>query len=1096
MGTIKKIILSLTILVVSCTDNKKPLFTQVSHNKTKITFENKLSSAPKLNILNYIYYYNGAGAAAADFNNDGLDDLYFTANETEDALYLNQGALSFKNITKETGIKNDIPWTTGVTTVDINNDGLMDIYICKVSGIQNLTGHNLLYVNQGSSNGIPQFKEESANYGLDFSGLATQSTFFDYDQDGDLDMYLMNHSVHPNLNYGKGSQRLIPDAHSGDRLYENRNGHFVDVTQQSGIFQGKIGYGLGLSVSDINNDNLPDLYIGNDFFENDYLYLNNGDKTFTERISSDINALGHTTHFSMGNAIADYNNDGLTDIFSLDMLPENLETYKASGTEYSYPTYQNYLNNGYSPQYMQNTLHLNMGSSTFSEIGSLANIPATEWSWGITLADFDNDGHKDAYISNGIKGASNDMDFINFIANDNIQKNLGNGIDAKEMEFIAKMPEKHVSNYFFKNKGDLTFQNVSETWSNPVNSFSNGTIYSDLDNDGDLDIVVNNVNEKAFVLENHSNENPTNRYINIRFKGPDSNTMGIGAKVFAYSNNTVQVFENFTTQGYLSSVAPKIHLGLGSATILDSLKVQWPDNKTEVRTNVAANQSLLFDYADAKDLGIQRNRTPRITSNTNPFPFKHQDGNSVEFYRDPLIPYANTNEGPSLSTADVNLDGLQDVFVGGAKQQASKLFLQEVDGSFTATQSELFAQDKVSEDVSHLFFDANSDDYVDLLVVSGGNEFKGEKPLNPRLYINRSGVFEKDTVQFNDSFINASRVKAWDMENDGDVDLIITSNATDLEFGKTPKQYLFENNGLGTFTDVTKTYAPQLQTLGNVTDVLIEDFDGDGYKDVLFAGHWMPLTLFMNNGKSLQLFKNNGLDSSHGLWNVIKGADVDNDGDIDLIAGNWGLNSKLTATTTSPLTLYKADIDANGTQETIVTYVYKGTETVLASKDELSKQIPVLNKKFLSYSDFAKASVDELFTRQKLSNGTQKKVYELASCSFENLGNGNFKKIPLPTIAQISNVKDILIEKDETRTKVIIVGNNFEISTQLGRMDASHGIILYPSDENPFTEATHSYLGASGAARTITPIQIKDTKGYLLSRNNDSLLFIPKEHKN
>lgn len=1095
MGTLNKIILSLLVLVVSCKENKVELFTAVSYDHSNITFENRLDSSTDLNILNYIYYYNGAGVATADFNNDGLDDLYFTSNETADELYLNQGGLSFRNITQETGIKNDIPWTTGVTTVDINNDGLMDIYICKVAGIQNLTGHNLLFINQGNVNGIPQFKEEAGAYGLDFSGLATQSTFFDYDQDGDLDMYLMNHSVQPNLNYGKGSQRQIPDALSGDRLYENRDGYFIDVTAQSGIFQGKIGYGLGLSVSDINNDSFPDIYIGNDFFENDYLYLNNGNKTFTELISADGNTLGHTTHFSMGNAIADYNNDGLTDIFSLDMLPENLETYKASGTEYSYPTYQNYLNNGYRPQYMQNTLHLNNGNSKFSEIGTLANISATEWSWGITLADFDNDGYKDAFISNGIQGASNDMDFINFIANDNIQKNLANGIDTKEMQFIAKMPEKHVTNYFFKNNGDLTFQNTTEEWSNLTNSFSNGSIYSDLDNDGDLDIVINNVNEKAIVLENKSNEQISNNYLKVQFIGPLTNTMGIGARVLAYHNDQIQVYENFTTQGYLSSVAPKIHIGLGETKTIDSLKVIWPDGKTTLKTNVSANQSLVFNSNDASPGSLKHHRDNRVVSQTSPFPYEHKDGTSIEFYRDPLIPYATTNEGPSVAIADINSDGLQDVFVGGAKQQSATLFVQDQNGNFKSSQPELFARDKVNEDVSHLFLDINLDTYPDLLVVSGGNEFKEGKPLNPRLYINKSGIFEKDTLQFNDSFINASQIKAWDMENDGDMDIIITSNATDLEFGKTPKQYLFENNGFGEFTDITSTYAPQLETLGNVTDVFIEDFDGDGYKDLLFGGHWMPITLFMNNGTSLQLFKNNGLDTSHGLWNVIEGADLDNDGDIDLIAGNWGLNSKLTASVASPMTLYKTDIDANGTKETILTYFYKGTETVLASKDELTKQIPMLNKKFLSYSDFAKATVPELFSKEKLKTGIQKQVFELASCYFENLGDGNFKKIPLPTIAQVSTVKDILVESNNADTKVILVGNNFEISTQLGRMDASHGIILYPSKKNPFTDATHSYLGVSGAARNIEPIQIKDTEGYLISRNNDSLLFIPKVPK-
>lgn len=1091
MRFIKLIFFGVTIVLVSCAEPTQKVFTKVPLKKTGISFENKLSSTTDLNILNYIYYYNGAGVAAADFNNDGLEDLYFTANETEDALYINKGNLTFENIIKKSGIRNDEPWTTGVTTVDINNDGLMDLYLCKASGIQNLKGHNLLYINQGVRNGVPTFKEEAKKYGLHFAGLSTQSSFFDYDQDGDLDMFLLNHSVHPNLNYGKGAQRSIPSNLSGDRIYENVDGYFVDVTSQSGIFQGKIGYGLGLSISDVNNDGLPDIYVGNDFFENDYLYINNGDKTFSERISSDTNTLGHTTHFSMGNAIADYNNDGLTDIFSLDMLPENLETYKSSGTEYAYPTYQNYLKNGYKPQYMQNTVHLNLGDEKFSEIANLANIAATEWSWGILLADYDNDGHKDAFVSNGIKGASNDMDFINFIANDNIQKNLSNGMDEQEMQFIAKMPQKKVRNYFFKNNGDLSFEDVSDHWTDVKGSFSNGSVYTDLDNDGDLDVVVNNVNENAFLLENHSNDFGTTNYIKLRFKGSPQNRMGIGAKVLTYSTSGLQVYENYTVQGYLSSVSPTLHIGLGSCMTLDSLKVIWPNGATQTKKNIAANQQMLLDVRDAKDSIAKPLKTPSLTI-SDLFPFRHSDGTSVEFYRDPLIPYANTNQGPSVSVADVNQDGMDDVFVGGAKQQAASLFIQGENGIFSAKQKELFQKDKVNEDISQVFFDVNGDVYPDLLVVSGGNEFKEGKSLAPRLYRNQNGVFIKDTVQFKNMNINASKVKTLDIENDGDLDIIITSNAVPWEFGITPKQYIFENDGDGLFTDITQDYTPKLLELGNVTDVLVEDLDGNGYVDLVFSGHWMPISIFMNDGKRLTKVMNEGLQNSNGLWNSIASIDLDNDGDLDLIAGNWGMNSKLKASPSEPITLYKTDIDGNGSLETILTYYHQGTETVLASKDELTKQIPALNKEFLSYSEFAKASVSELFPKTKFNNSLQKKVYELATCYFENLGDGDFIKTPLPKLAQVSNVHDILTENDGLTKTIILIGNNHEISTQLGRMDASHGLILYPSPNVPFTEAEYEVLGVSGAARTMAKIKIEDTEGYLISRNNDSLIFIPK----
>ena len=1083
---------SITALLNSCKEEEPKLFTKVDSNHSNVSFTNTLMSSAELNILNYIYYYNGAGLAAADFNNDGLQDLYFVSNENEDELFLNEGALQFKSTTLASGIENKSGWTTGVTVVDINNDDLLDIYLCKVSGYQNLKGHNLLYVNQGIVDGVPEFKELSASYGLNFSGFSTQSAFLDYDLDGDLDMYLMNHSVHPNLNYANGNERTKQNEVSGDKLFENKEGYFVDVSASANIYQGKIGYGLGISISDVNNDSYPDIYVGNDFFENDYLYLNNGDKTFTESISKDYKNLGHTTHFSMGNGIADINNDALTDIVSLDMLPENLETYKSSGTEFSYPNYTNYLKNGYAPQFMQNTLHLNTGHGKFSEIASLANISATEWSWGTLLADFDNDGFKDIFITNGIKGASNDMDFINFIANDNIQKNLANGVGKQEMVFIQKMPEKKVSNYFFKNNGDLTFADVSKTWYTPEKSFSNGTVYSDLDNDGDLDIATNNVNGEAFILENKGNEiNPMN-YIKIRFKGRKTNNFGIGATVFIYAENTVQKYENYTTKGYLSSVHPSLHIGLGALNRIDSVLIQWPTGFLETLKDVSANQEITVDYENAVNGNVTGKTLSEYSSNNQTVSFHHKDGNSIEFYRDPLIPYATTNEGPSVSVKDINSDGLEDIFVGGAKQQPSALFIQNNEGEFIPQQPELFNEDKVNEDIDQHFFDANGDGLTDLLVVSAGNEFKKGPPLRPRLYINKSGQFTKDTTAFRNIEINASAVKSWDMDNDGDLDILITSDAVPWEFGLNPKQYIFQNDGAGNFSDVTKKKSLALNDLGNVKDVAILDLDNNGFEDLIFVGHWMPITIFMNDGEDLTKKVDSTLANSNGLWNAIEVDDLDNDGDIDLVVGNWGENSKLKTSFQKPLNLYKADIDKNGSMETIVSYYHKNTETVLASKDELAKQIPSLNKKYLSYADFAKAGFNELFPEDILETGFQKSVYELSTCYFENLGNGKFKKHPLPKIAQVSTVQDIFIENNP-RKSIILVGNNYEISTQLGRMDASHGLILYPSTNDVFKTQDYNYLGVSGAARSIEKIKIKNKENYVISRNNDSLFFVSKE---
>ena len=547
------IVCSLFFLLCSC-NNNDTLFVTLPSNTTQIKFQNNLTSTADLNILNYLYYYNGAGVSAADFNNDGLADLYFTGNQTEDKLFLNLGELKFKDITSEAHINNALPWTTGVTTVDINNDGFLDIYICKIGAHNSIKGKNLLYVNQGlDNNGVPRFKEDASNYGLDIASYATQATFFDYDKDGDLDLFLMNHSLYPNSNYGKGALRGQVDQKSGDKLLENKQGKFEEVSSEAGIFQGKIGYGLGLSIGDVTNDGYPDIYVGNDFFENDYLYVNQKNKTFSEVITRDKTILGHTSHFSMGNAISDLNNDTHQDIISLDMLPENLKTYKTSGLEFPYQTYQYYLKNGYAPQFMQNTLHFNNGNETFSETAHLSGIAATEWSWSPIVGDYDNDGFKDLYITNGILGATNDMDYINFISNEDIQKQLATEKSQRNLELSKQIPQKKVKNYFYKNNKDKTFSNVTPTWVSHGNSYSNGGASVDLDNDGDLDLVINNINEEAFVLENTSDQNSQNSYLKIKFKGNSNNIFGIGTTVKAFYKGQVITEENYTTKGYLEA---------------------------------------------------------------------------------------------------------------------------------------------------------------------------------------------------------------------------------------------------------------------------------------------------------------------------------------------------------------------------------------------------------------------------------------------------------------------------------------------------------------------------------------------------------------
>ncbi|WP_026915993.1 VCBS repeat-containing protein [Christiangramia portivictoriae] len=1079
-------------ILFSACEKKQTLFLKKSSESTGIDFSNQLDPDSNLNILNYLYYYNGAGVATADYNNDGLPDLYFTSNEASDKLYVNLGNFKFKDVTSQSNIENSTGWTTGVSNIDINNDGLMDLYISKVAGIEDLEGHNLLYINNGiDSDGNLKFKESSREYGLDFSGYSTQSVFLDYDLDGDLDLFLLNHSIHPNRNYGRGSKRSSFDAKAGDRIFRNDGSSFVDVSAETGIFQGPTGYGLGVAVGDLNNDGYSDIYVGNDFFENDYVYINQQDGTFQELMTGSPQNLGHTSHYSMGNDIADMNNDGLADIISLDMLPENLETYKTSGLEFPFQTYANYLRNGFAPQYMQNTLHINLGDLNFSEVANLSGVAATEWSWSALFADFDNDTNQDLFITNGIKGATNDMDYIKFISTEEIQQQLSSGEKIDLENLTKRLPEKKLENYIFRNDGTHSFTNASEAWLPAQESFSHGSVYVDLDDDGDLDLVTNNTDDAAFVYENTTAKN---KFLKVQLQGPENNRFGIGAKVSVYTKYGMQMKEQYLSRGYLSSLAPGLHFGLGSSKMVDSVIVKWFDGSQTILKDLKADQKVVAKYSASEKFVTQTKDDQKAYDATDSIlNYRHTEQPSLDFNRQPLALFAYSNPGPTMANGDLNGDGLEDLVLGGGKSQPLQIFFQD-NAAFSKFETTAFEADAISENTGIALLDYDRDSDLDILVVSGGNEFKSGKAIQPKLYRNENGQFIKDERGFKGVSLNASGVSVKDFNKDGYPDVFISSNLKPHEFGSSTQQFLFINQK-GRFANVTPKYFKELP--GSVQTSEWIDFNRDGFPDLVLAGHWNAPEIYLNNGGKSFSKMNSNLSDFKGWWNDLKIADFDNDGDHDLVVANWGLNSRLTASRDEPVNLYLNDFDENGTSDPVLTYFHKGEETVFASKDELDQQLPYLKKKFTTYKDFAHAELSEIFPKEKLAEAQQQNVTELASCYFENLGNGKFKKHLLPFEAQVSPMMSIEVSdyNADGFQDILLAGNHYEISTQLGRLDASHAVLLL-NDGSANFKVSKQFPAISGAARDIGKICVGNQEYVIITRNDDTPVILKSTIKN
>lgn len=1081
-------IVGISAFLLSCNKKEETMFEELASSKTNINFTNKLSEHKLFNILYYLYYYNGGGVAAGDINNDGLTDLYFTANNKGgNKLYLNKGNFVFEDITTTAGVAGNADWCSGVTMADVNGDGLLDIYTAAVSGRYDLKGRNELYINKGNG----KFTESAEQFGLGFSGLTTQTAFFDYDRDGDLDCYILNQSHHPHANIVDTSNRRKVDSLSGDRLYRNdisTIGKFSDVSSEAGIFQSNLGYGLGLGISDINNDGWDDIYVGNDFHENDYYYINNGNGSFTE---SGAKHFKHYSRFSMGNDIADFNNDGQLDVVTVDMLPPDEKILKTYGSDENPDIYKIKLEmNGYQNQYSRNVLQRNNGNgNNFSDIALMSGISATDWSWAPLFADFDNDGNKDLFITSGIVKRPVDLDYIRYVSDLDMKKGRQQTDEFDEIA-IKNMPEGSSHPYFYQGNGAGNFEDKSLAWgTGKMKGFYNGAAYADLDNDGDLDVIINCIDEPAVIMKNNA---PLKTVADIVFKGTGMNPFGIGAKLWLFAGGKMQYQQLMLTRGFQSSVEPKLHFGLDSLRLIDTMLVVWPDQKYQLLKNVPSVGRLevrqseaggSFDYKSyfgpVKE--AFRNVTEEISSS-----WRHTENDFLDYNKQYLIPHQLSTRGPKIAVADVNKDGLDDLFACGAIGSPGTLLLQVREGVFTVSDSAVFNKAAMCENVDAHFFDANNDGYPDLYVVNGGNEYRDDNlALQDEFYLNDGKGHFSRVQQPTASAKNKSCVSSADIDKDGDIDLFIGGLANAMEYGKPQTSYLLINDGKGGYTPAASSMIA-LDSIGMVTSSSFADINNDGWQDLVVTGEWMTVQIYINkNGR----FTKSEIPASSGLWQSLLTADVNGDGFTDILAGNWGLNSKLAAGKTGPLKLYVKDFDKNGSVEQVMAYTIDGEEYTFLAKDELERSLPVLKKAYLKYSDVAGKTVQYMFY-DLFKDYKELKAEVLASSCFINDGKGNFTRVSLPFELQVAPIFSFSRVEGNGGNSFVAGGNFYGVVPYEGRYDGLP-VTVFSYNRNAKTfAATGTLPGADGETRDIKWINSGNGKKLLvIAGNNMPLQF-------